>query len=150
MRPEAAARGPSPDSAEAACSLPLKIEESPSRGRSRARRAKLSDLPLKALRVPSDMNATVALLEVEGEAAPCAEKLTAINESLQGRERLLTATAQASRLLLEAAEVRGAIPRALGLIGEAGHVHRDTGRDARVSPIRGPSLAMSSEMAGVG
>src|SRR5437588_494048 len=83
MRPEAAARGPSPDSAEAACSLPLKIEESPSRGRSRARRAKLSDLPLKALRVPSDMNATVALLEVEGEAAPWAEKLTAINESLQ-------------------------------------------------------------------
>src|SRR5881275_2114585 len=128
MRPEAAARGPSPDSGEAACSLPLKIEESPSRGRSRARRAKLSDLPLKALRVPSDMNATVALLEVEGEAAPCAEKLTAINESLQGRERLLTATAQASRLLLEAA-----------------HVDRVNVLEARVGPMGEPLLVMTSE-----
>ncbi|TLY59252.1 MAG: GAF domain-containing sensor histidine kinase [Gammaproteobacteria bacterium] len=145
MRPEAAARGPSPDSAEAACSLPLKIEESPSRGRSRARRAKLSDLPLKALRVPSDMNATVALLEVEGEAAPCAEKLTAINESLQGRERLLTATARASRLLLEAAEVRGAIPRVLGLIGEAAHVDRVNVLEARVGPMGEPLLVMTSE-----
>src|SRR5205823_4236177 len=107
MRPEAAARGPSHDSAEAACSLPLKIEESPSRGRSRARRAKLSDLPLKALRVPSDMNATVALLEVEGEAAPCADKLIAINESRQGRERLLTATGRVTRVLLEVYDVSG-------------------------------------------
>src|SRR6184192_1290450 len=145
MRPEAAARGPSPDAAEAACSLPLKIEESPSRERSRARRAKLSDLPLKALRVPSDMNATVALLEVEGEAAPCAEKLTAINESLQGRERLLTATARASRLLLEAAEVRGAIPRVLGLIGEAAHVDRVNVLEARVGPMGEPLLVMTSE-----
>src|SRR5213080_3488538 len=145
MRPEAAARGPSPDAAEAACSLPLKIEESPSRERSRARRAKLSDLPLKALRVQSDMNATVALLEVEGEAAPCAEKLTAINESLQGRERLLTATARASRLLLEAAEVRGAIPRVLGLIGEAAHVDRVNVLEARVGPMGEPLLVMTSE-----
>src|SRR5437879_13925157 len=145
MRPEAAARGPSPDSAEAARSLPLKIEESPSRERSRARRAKLSDLPLKALRVPSDMNATVALLEVEGEAAPCAEKLTAINESLQGRERLLTATAQASHLLLEAAEVRGAIPRVLGLIGEAAHVDRVNCLVARGGPLGEPLLVMKTQ-----
>src|SRR5205814_7372731 len=116
----------------------------PSRERSRARRAKLSDLPLNALRVPSDMNATVALLEVEGEAAPCAEKLTAINESLQGRERLLTATARASRLLLEAAEVRGAIPRVLGLIGEAAHVDRVNVLEARVGPMGEPLLDRKS------
>jgi len=91
------------------------------------------------------MNATVALLEVEGEAAPCAEKLTAINESLQGRERLLTATAQASRLLLEAAEVRGAIPRVLGLIGEAAHVDRVNVLEARVGPMGEPLLVMTSE-----
>src|SRR5256886_4117046 len=93
----------------------------------------------------SDMNATVALLEVEGEVAPCAEKLTAINESLQGRERLLTATARASRLLLEAAEVRGAIPRVLGLIGEAARVDRVNVLEARVGPMGEPLLVMTSE-----
>jgi signal transduction histidine kinase len=55
---------------------------------------------------------------------PCTEELTRINESLQGRERLLTATARASRLLLEAEDVRGAIPAVLGLLGEAAHVDR--------------------------
>jgi signal transduction histidine kinase len=91
------------------------------------------------------MNANVALLEVEGEAAPCAEKLTAVNESLQGRERLLTATARASRLLLEAADVRGAIPRVLGLIGEAAHVDRVNVLEARVGPMGEPLLDMTSE-----
>jgi len=91
------------------------------------------------------MNANVALLEVEGEAAPCAEKLTAVNESLQGRERLLTATARASRLLLEAADVRGAIPRVLGLIGEAAHVDRVNVLEARVGPMGEPLLVMTSE-----
>src|ERR1700752_551340 len=124
MPPEAASPALAADGAEEVGPLPLKIEEVPRRGGSGAGRAKLWDLPLKALRVPPDMNANVALLEVEGEAAPCAEKLTAINESLQGRERLLTATARASRLLVEAADVRGAIPRVLGLIGEAAHVDR--------------------------
>ena len=48
------------------------------------------------------MNANVALLEPETDATPGAEELTRINESLRARERLLTATARASRLLLEA------------------------------------------------
>ena len=96
------------------------------------------------------MNANVALLEVEGEAAPCAEKLTAVNESLQGRERLLTATARASRLLLEAADVRGAIPRVLGLIGEAAHVDRVNVLEARVGPMGEPLLVMTSEWAAEG
>jgi signal transduction histidine kinase len=148
MWPEAAGQtvsAPDGDRGQDAPSLPLKIEEWPSRGRSRVGRATLSDLPLKALRVPSDMNANVALLEVEGEAAPCAEKLTAVNESLQGRERLLTATARASRLLLEAADVRGAIPRVLGLIGEAAHVDRVNVLEARVGPMGEPLLDMTSE-----
>ena len=70
------------------------------------------------------MNASVAILEPRVEAAPCAEELTRINESLQARERLLTASARASRLLLEAVDVRAAIPGVLGLIGEAAHVDR--------------------------
>jgi hypothetical protein len=70
------------------------------------------------------MNANVALLDPEVKPAPCAESLTRVNESLQARERLLTATARASRLLLQAHDVRAAIPGALGIIGEAAHVDR--------------------------
>jgi signal transduction histidine kinase len=70
------------------------------------------------------MNADVALLELENEAGPCREELARINESLQARERLLTASARASRLLLEAADVRAVIPDVLGLIGEAASVDR--------------------------
>ena len=55
------------------------------------------------------MNANVAVLEREAPASPCAEELARINESLQARERLLTASARASRLLLEAADVRAAV-----------------------------------------
>ncbi|MGN6452804.1 MAG: GAF domain-containing protein, partial [Steroidobacteraceae bacterium] len=70
------------------------------------------------------MNAHVAVRELEAETAPCAKALTQINESLQARERLLTASARASRLLLEAPDVRAAIPDVLGLIGEAASVDR--------------------------
>ena len=70
------------------------------------------------------MNANVALLEPENRTGPCAEELARINESLQARERLLTATARASRQLLEAPDVRAAIPGVLGLIGEAARVDR--------------------------
>src|SRR6201987_3053782 len=69
-----------------------------------------------------DMNATVALLQPA--AAPCAETLTEVNESLRARESLLSASARASRLLLEAPDVRAAIPNVLGLIGEAARVDR--------------------------
>src|SRR4030088_2073161 len=67
--------------------LPLKIERAVRSGRTRAGRARLSDLPLESLRVPPDMNANVALLEPDAQAAPCAEKLSEINESLRVPER---------------------------------------------------------------
>jgi signal transduction histidine kinase len=70
------------------------------------------------------MNADVAALQPHAPTAPCAETVTQISESLQARERLLTASARASRLLLEAADVRAAIPGVLGLIGEAARVDR--------------------------
>src|SRR5579862_2900826 len=75
--------------------LPLKIESTVRNGRSRARRGRLSDQPLHPARVISAMNANVALLDVPAEAAPSAETLMAVNLSLQGRERLLVATARA-------------------------------------------------------
>ena len=91
------------------------------------------------------MNANVALLEPQGEAPPCPETLMAINQSLQGRERLLAATARASRLLLEAADVRAAIPQVLGLIGEAAHVDRVNVLQSRTGPMGEPLLVMTGE-----
>ena len=76
---------------------------------------------------------------------PCTEELTRINESLQGRERLLTATARASRLLLEAEDVRGAVPAVLGLIGEAAHVDRVNLMETRTGPGGEPLLVVVSE-----
>jgi len=96
------------------------------------------------------MNANVALLEPEARPAPCAEELTRINESLQGRERLLTATARASRLLLEAADVRAAIPHVLGLIGEAAHVDRVNLMQTATGPNGEPLLVIVSEWTAAG
>jgi signal transduction histidine kinase len=91
------------------------------------------------------MNATLALLEPEAEARPCAQELERINESLQARERLLTASARASRLLLEAPDVRAAVPGVLGLIGEAGRVDRVNLMLARIGPNGERLLGVVSE-----
>jgi signal transduction histidine kinase len=96
------------------------------------------------------MNANVALLEPDAQAAPCAEKLSEINESLLARERLLMASARASRLLLEAPDVRGAIPSVLGLIGEAAHVDRVSVMETRIGPAGEPLLMVVSEWTGPG
>ena len=53
-----------------------------------------------------------------------AAELAQINESLQRRERLLAASAQASRLLLQASDVMAAVPEVLRQIGEAANVDR--------------------------
>jgi signal transduction histidine kinase len=92
------------------------------------------------------MNANVALLDQpETPAGPCTQTLTRINESLQGRERLLTATARASRLLLEAPDVRAAIPRVLGLIGAAAHVDRVNLMETETGPNGEPLLVTMHE-----
>jgi signal transduction histidine kinase len=96
--------------------------------------------------MPPDMNAAIALLEPDAAIpAPCAEELTRINESLQARERLLTASARASRLLLEAPDVRAAIPGVLGLIGEAAHVDRVNLMQTRTGLNGEPLLVLMSE-----
>ncbi|HEY2275314.1 MAG TPA: histidine kinase, partial [Steroidobacteraceae bacterium] len=95
------------------------------------------------------MNANVALLDQPDTLAvppgPCAEELTRINESLQARERLLTASARASWLLLEAPDVRAAIPRVLGLIGEAAHVDRVNVMESQSGPNGERLLVVLSE-----
>jgi len=80
------------------------------------------------------MNAEVAPLKPRVESGPCAAELQRINESLQARERLLTASARASRLLLEAPDVRAAIPDVLGLIGDAASVDRVNLMQTRIGP----------------
>jgi signal transduction histidine kinase len=96
------------------------------------------------------MNANVALLEPQAEPAPCAEELTRINESLRARERLLIASAKASRQLLEAPDVRAAIPGVLGLLGEAAHVDRVNLMQTRTGPNGEPLLVVVSEWTGEG
>src|SRR6059058_713460 len=150
MPPEVARQAPAAATEGEPASLPLKIERAVRSGRTRSRRARLSALPLESLRVPPDMNANVALLEPEAQAAPCAEKLSEINESLRARERLLMASASASRLLLEAPDVRGAIPSVLGLIGAAAHVDRVSVMETRTGPQGEPLLVVVSEWTGPG
>jgi len=91
------------------------------------------------------MNANLALLERGKVTGPCADELARINESLQARERLLTASARASRLLLEAPDVRAAIPGVLGLIGEAARVDRVNLMQTRTGPDGEPLLVLMSE-----
>src|SRR5258708_3326532 len=76
------------------------------------------------------MNANVVELPVLEEdfvshaVTKCEEEFTQISESLQRREGLLAASAKASRLLLEAADVRAVVPDVLRLIGESAGVDR--------------------------
>jgi signal transduction histidine kinase len=92
------------------------------------------------------MNATLARLEPSPFGTPaCAEELTQINESLQRREGLLAASAKASRLLLEAPDVRAVIPKVLGLIGEAARVDRVNLMLTKAGPQGEPLLAVVNE-----
>ena len=130
--------------------LPLKIEKWKRTGGPPGTRGRLSGQPLTARETPPDMNANVRLLEPTAEATPCTEELTRINESLQARERLLTASARASRLLLEAPDVRAAIPGVLGLLGEAARVDRVNLVQTRTGPNGEPLLVVTSEWTGEG
>ena len=57
------------------------------------------------------MNANVVLLKTESDADPCAQDHARINESLRARERLLTASARASSLLLLSGASSRFLPR---------------------------------------
>jgi len=87
----------------------------------------------------------LAHLESLTETGPCSQELSQINESLRRREALLVASAKASRMLLEAPDVRGAIPEVVRLIGEAAHVDRVNVMLARRGPAGEPLLVVVSE-----
>jgi signal transduction histidine kinase len=94
------------------------------------------------------MNATLARLEPTAfptSQSKCAEEITQINESLQRRESLLSASAKASRLLLEAPDVRAVIPKVLGLIGESARVDRVNLMLTKAGPKGEPLLSVVSE-----
>jgi signal transduction histidine kinase len=80
-----------------------------------------------------------------GDPTPRTEELTLINESLRHREGLLAASTQASRELLEAPDVRRAIPGVLRLIGEAARVDRLDVMLSRAGPKGEPLLVVVSE-----
>jgi signal transduction histidine kinase len=110
--------------------------------------------PGTAVEIPADdptrsssgMNATLAETVLEADALPpCAEELSHVNESLERREALLRASAKASRLLLEAPDVRAAIPQVLRLIGEAAAVDRVNLMLAQKGPAGEPLLIVDSE-----
>src|ERR1700742_1540463 len=75
----------------------------------------------------------------------CEEEFTQINESLQRREGLLAASAKASRLLLEAPDVRGVVPDVLRLIGESAGVDRVNLMLSQAGPGGEPLLVVASE-----
>ena len=66
----------------------------------------------------------VDLSECERTAREKSAELAQMYESLQRRERLLAASANASRLLLEAPDVMAAVPHVLRQLGEAAVVDR--------------------------
>ncbi|HVO48211.1 MAG TPA: GAF domain-containing sensor histidine kinase [Steroidobacteraceae bacterium] len=93
------------------------------------------------------MNANLVELPVlkEDFSTPCAQELNQINESLQRREGLLAASAKASRLLLEAPDVRAVVPDVLRLIGEAAGVDRVNLMLSQAGPVGEPLLVVTSE-----
>lgn len=76
---------------------------------------------------------------------PCADELAQINESLQHREGLLAASAKASRLLLEAADVMDAVPDVLRMLGEAAGADRVNLMQALPGPNDERWLVVTSE-----
>jgi signal transduction histidine kinase len=95
------------------------------------------------------MNANVVELPVLEEnyasLSKCEEEFTQINESLQRREGLLAASAKASRLLLEAPDVRAVVPDVLRLIGQSAGVDRVNLMLSQAGPGGEPLLVVASE-----
>ena len=94
---------------------------------------------------PAAESALPPRLAAAGDIIPCVEELTHVNESLHRQEGLLAASARASRLLLEAPDVNGAIPKVLRLIGEAAHVDRVNVMLAKIGPEGEPLLVLAGE-----
>jgi signal transduction histidine kinase len=75
----------------------------------------------------------------------CGHGFAEIIESLQRREALLSASARASRLILEAPDVMGAVPDVLRIIGEAARVDRVSLLLSQTGPSGEPLLVVVAE-----
>ena len=108
--------------------------------------ALLDDAPATEFLKPAHATASLAaaLLDPDLPTA-CAEELSQINESLERREGLLAASAKASRLLLEAPDVRAVVPNVLRLIGEAARVDRVNLMLSQPGPAGEPLLVVVNE-----
>src|SRR5689334_3279411 len=82
--------------------------------------------------------------ETECQRARAAE-LAQMYESLQRRERLLAASANASRILLEAPDVMAAVPHVLRQLGEAAVVDRVNLMLTQIGPRGERLLVVASE-----
>ncbi|HVY79763.1 MAG TPA: GAF domain-containing sensor histidine kinase [Steroidobacteraceae bacterium] len=82
----------------------------------------LRELPVDGFKPPADDLAEES--ECQRLATARAAELAQMYESLQRRERLLAASANASRILLEAPDVMAAVPHVLRQLGEAAAVDR--------------------------
>jgi signal transduction histidine kinase len=78
-------------------------------------------------------------------ATPCSDQLAEISESLQHRDSLLAASARASRLLLEAPDVMGAVPDVLRLLGESADADRVNLMLAKTGPNGERWLVVAAE-----
>ncbi|HEV7715208.1 MAG TPA: GAF domain-containing protein, partial [Steroidobacteraceae bacterium] len=85
------------------------------------------------------------LSDCERLANARAAELSQMYESLQRRERLLAASANASRMLLEAPDVMAAVPHVLRQIGEAAAVDRVNLMLAQTGPGGERLLVVASE-----
>ena len=80
----------------------------------------------------------------------CGHGFAEIIESLQRREALLSASARASRLILEAPDVMAAVPDVLRIIGESARVDRVTLCLSQAGPSNEPLMIVVAEWASDG
>jgi signal transduction histidine kinase len=96
-------------------------------------------------RKPCSSNPTQIPADCAQAAQESAAELAQANASIRRREDLLTASARASRLLLEEVDAMGAMPQVLRLIGEAASVDRIDLMLAQTGPGGEPLLVVTAE-----
>jgi signal transduction histidine kinase len=93
----------------------------------------------------ADVDSAAEETECQRMATARAAELAQMYESLQRRERLLAASANASRILLEAPDVMAAVPHVLRQLGEAAVVDRVNLMLTQIGPRGERLLVVASE-----
>jgi signal transduction histidine kinase len=107
----------------------------------------VADLEAEARRLKDQSGEAADFTEAECQrlASARAAELAQMYESLQRRERLLAASANASRILLEAPDVMAAVPHVLRQLGEAAVVDRVNLMLTHTGPADERLLVVASE-----